>query len=80
MIEAAGLETNDEWISYCTKLVNHMHEVDPDGERFRFPSNTSGVPFQFPRVELDGLAEAHERIVMVCDCAMTALDDRSNHC
>jgi hypothetical protein len=36
-IQLAGFETNDEWTAHCGKLVNHINEMDPDGERFTQP-------------------------------------------
>jgi hypothetical protein len=74
LIKAAGFQTDDQWICYCSKLVNHIHEADPDGECFRYPSNTKGVSFQFTSVELDGLAKAHMHISMFCDCSMQMLE------
>jgi hypothetical protein len=73
-IQAAGFETDDEWTVYCGKLVQHLHEVDPDGERFRYPTSRKGVAFDFTRVELKELAVAHWHIGMLCDGAIGMLD------
>jgi|HubBroStandDraft_6_1064221.scaffolds.fasta_scaffold733641_2 hypothetical protein len=65
-----GLAANDEWGVYCGKLLNHIHEVDPDGERFRYPAARDGAPFELTRVELEGLVKAHWHVTMYCDgCA-----------
>jgi hypothetical protein len=73
-IKAAGFEIDDEWTVYCGKLVQHLHEVDPDGERFRYPTSRKGVPFDYTKVDLEGLAVAHWHIGMLCDGAIGVLD------
>jgi hypothetical protein len=71
---AAGFGIDDEWTVYCGKLVQHLHEVDPDGERFRYPTSRKAVPFEYTRVGLEGLAVAHWHIGMLCDGATEMLD------
>jgi hypothetical protein len=34
-IETAGFPNDDDWTR--NKLIHHIHEIDPDGERFRYP-------------------------------------------
>jgi hypothetical protein len=69
-MERYGIPADDEWGVYCDKLLNHIHEVDPDGERFRYPTARDGAPFEITRVELEGLVRAHWHITMYCDgCA-----------
>jgi hypothetical protein len=43
------------YIAHCGRLVEHFHDVDPDGERFRYPANKSGQQFPFTRIALAGL-------------------------
>ena len=74
-IQHAGFPTDDDWTRYCNKLVHHIHEVDPDGERFRYPSNVQGVEFEFTRVELEGLQKAHFHITGYCDAAASMVAD-----
>src|ERR1700674_1845912 len=49
-VQRTGFPTDDDWTRYCTKLVNHVHEADPDGERFRYPSSKDGAPLIFTRM------------------------------
>jgi hypothetical protein len=73
-IRIAGFSTDDEWTNYCGKLVNHIHEIDPDGERFRYPSNSSGLEFDTMSIDLQGLAVAQWHIGMLCEGAIGMLD------
>ncbi len=69
-MERYGIPADDEWGVYCGKLLNHVHEVDPDGERFRYPAARDGASFELTRIELEGLVRAHWHITMYCDgCA-----------
>jgi hypothetical protein len=74
-IETAGFPTDDDWTRYCNKLIHHIHEIDPDGERFRYPSNVKGVEFEFTRVELEGLKKAHWHVTGYCDAAASMIMD-----
>lgn len=73
-IRRAGFETDDEWSAHCDKLVQHIHETDPDGERFRYPSSTSGAEFDQMSVDITRLAVAQWHIGMLCDGAIGMLD------
>jgi hypothetical protein len=73
-IKAAGFEIDDEWTVYCGNLVQHLHDVDPDGERFRYPTSRKGVAFDYTEVDLRGLAVAHWHVGMLCDGAIGMLD------
>lgn len=74
-ISRAGYNVDDEWTLYCTKLIDHLHSVDPDGERFRYPTSRTGAPFALTHVELRELAVAHWRIAMNCDGSISMLHD-----
>lgn len=74
-IQAAGYDFPDEWGEYCGKLVDHLHNVDPDGERFRFPVSRRGAAFRTTEYELRELAVAHWHIGMYCDGCIGMLDD-----
>jgi hypothetical protein len=74
----AGLSVDDEYTAYCGKLINHLHEADPDSERFRYPTAKGGQQFKFTRIELDGLIKAHFHITTYCDGIVTTFDGFSN--
>lgn len=63
----------DEWSAHVGRLIQHMHDFDPDGQRFRYPENNDGVPFLHTRVELEQLANAHGTITLWCEGAMDML-------
>lgn len=69
LTQAAGFPTDDPWTVHCGKLVRHLHDADPDGERFRYPASRSGVPFECTRVDVERLAVAHWHIGVLCDAA-----------
>ena len=74
-IELAGFGTSDEWTVHCSKLVDHIHRIDPDGERFRYPSSISGTEFDQTSVDIMSLAVAQWHIGMLCDGMIGMLDD-----
>jgi hypothetical protein len=74
-IEHGGFPNDDNWTRYCNKVIHHIHEIDPDGERFRYPLNVKGVEFEFTRVELEGLKNAHWHITRYCDAAASMIAD-----
>jgi hypothetical protein len=72
-MRSAGFPTDDEWTTYCGKLVNHIHEIHANGERFRYPSSSAGIEFDPTSIELRGLAAAQWHIGMLCDAAIGML-------
>jgi hypothetical protein len=76
LIDNADLgDGSDDWTVYCEKLIKHIHDADPDGERFRYPSDKGGQVFELTRFELEGLAVAHWHIGMYCDGSIGMLQD-----
>jgi hypothetical protein len=62
-----GLGTKDDWGEYCGKLIAHMHDSDPDGERFRYPSNRQGKTFELTRLDVEQLIRAEWHLTMYLD-------------
>jgi hypothetical protein len=62
-----GLPATDDWGEHCAKLIAHMHESDPDGERFRYPSNMKGETFELTRLDVEELIRAQWHITMYLD-------------
>jgi hypothetical protein len=73
-MRGVGYNKEDEWTSYCAKLLNHINETDPDGEHFRYPESKSGMSFTATAIELEGLVKAHWHICMYCGAATSMLD------
>lgn len=70
VVEAAGFAIDDDWTGHCGKVVKHLHDFDPTGERFRYPANLAGVPFKYTRVEAEGLAKAQAHVFGYCDATL----------
>src|SRR5580658_7708156 len=66
LIKKSGFLNGDELTPYCEKLINHINESDPDGERFRYPSSKAGDVFAYTRIELEELVRAHYLITLYC--------------
>lgn len=62
-----GVPNTDEWGVFCTKLIAHMHDVDPDGERFRYPSNRKGETFELTMLDVEELVRAEWHLTMYLD-------------
>jgi hypothetical protein len=71
----AGYPTDDEWSDYCGKLIQHLDEMDPNGQRFRYPGDNTGQPFDYTRVELQHLARAHAHITLWCEAITDMLHE-----
>jgi hypothetical protein len=64
---------DDEWSAHVGKLICHLHDFDPDGQRFRYPEDNAGKPFDGTRVELERLAHAHGSITLWCEAVCDML-------
>jgi hypothetical protein len=76
-----GTGNKDQWGVHCGKLIAHMHESDPDGERFRYPSNLKGETFELTRLDLEELVRAEWHLTMYLDacCEMHADGFKGGH-
>jgi hypothetical protein len=59
----------DAWSTHVGRLIQHLHDFDPDGQRFRYPEDNKGRPFHQTRIELEQLAKAHGNITLWCGAA-----------
>lgn len=77
-IQVWGVPPRDEWSLHVGKLINHIHDFDPNGQRFRYPEDNKGKPFDSTRAELEELAKAHLNIMLWCESAgdMLQAEDR----
>lgn len=69
-----GISSADSWTLYCSQLVKHMHDIDPNGQKFRYPHDNNGKVHQYTRIELIDLAKAHWHITNWCDACTDTLD------
>lgn len=70
----AGWASGDDFTNHCGKLIQHLHDFDSDGQRFRYPQSNAGKPFDYTRIELEALAKAHAYITIWCDGVIDMLD------
>ena len=69
-MERWGSPTSDDWGGIVTKQIADIQEVDPRGDRFRYPADIKGKRFELTHVELEGLIRAHNSITSYLDgCA-----------
>jgi hypothetical protein len=59
LLTAAGAPTDTEYSKHCLKLLNHINQIDPDGEQFRYPHKKDGEAFELAKVNLEELVKAH---------------------
>ncbi len=76
-VRYGGFPTEDEWTEHCAKLVSHIHSFDPTGERFRYPSSKTGLPFELTQVEFGELLKAHWHIKSYCEAVISMFDASS---
>jgi len=74
-VAQAGYSADDEWSEHCGKLIQHLDEMDPNGQRFRYPGDNAGKPFDYTRVELQELARAHAHITLWCEAVTDMLHE-----
>lgn len=69
-MERWGVPAADDWGVNVAKLIADIHEADPRGDRFRYPLDIKGKPFEPTRVEIEGLIRAHSSVTTYLDaCA-----------
>jgi len=69
-MEKWGTPTTDEWGVIVAEQIADIQEVDPKGDRFRYPTDIKGKRFELTHIELAGLITAHNSITTYLDaCA-----------
>jgi hypothetical protein len=69
-MEQCRSPANDDWGIIVAKQIADIQEVDPRGDRFRYPTDIKGKRFELTHVELEGLIRAHNSITTYLDgCA-----------
>ncbi|MGH6673530.1 MAG: hypothetical protein ACRECV_16380 [Xanthobacteraceae bacterium] len=71
---AAGAEESD-YAKYIGKLLNHLNEIDPDGEQFRYPHTKAGQAFKLAKVELEGLLKAYWHVSRYAEASVEMIPD-----
>ncbi|QND70825.1 hypothetical protein [Tardiphaga robiniae] len=67
VMDRYGYPPNDDWGIKCRSLVAHIHEIDPEGDRYRYPSNRKGVEFAGTNIDVEGLIKAHGHVTTYLD-------------
>jgi hypothetical protein len=69
-MEDWGCPATDDWGVIVSKQIADIQEVDPRGDRFRYPTDIKGKRFELTHVELEGLIRAHNSVTSYLDgCA-----------
>ncbi|MBW7973254.1 hypothetical protein [Bradyrhizobium sp. BR 10289] len=74
-MERWGCSTTDDWGVVVAKQIADIQEVDPRGDRFRYPTDIKGKRFELTHVELEGLIRAHNSITTYLDACTTMLTE-----
>jgi len=74
--DKVGMPATDDYTKLCDHFICVLDQVDPDGERFRYPSSKRQKIFPYTRVELDGLVNAHFHLGIYCDGLKEMLEER----
>ena len=70
----AGAEES-EYTAYIGKLLDHLHQTDPDGEQFRFPHKKAGQPFTLKKVELESFLKAYWHVSRYAEASVDVIPD-----
>jgi hypothetical protein len=74
-MKKAGAPTDTKFSDQCQRLLNHIHETDPDGEQFRYPQNKEGEKFELTKVDLEELVKAHYLVSTYAEGAVMTIPD-----
>jgi hypothetical protein len=75
LLAAAGAPTEDENSKHCLQLLNHINQIDPDGEQFRYPHKKNGEAFELAKVNLEGLVKAHWHVSTYAEAYVDMIPD-----
>jgi hypothetical protein len=70
-MERWGSPAADDWGIIVSAQIADIQEVDPRGDRFRYPTDVKGKWFELTNVELEGLVRAHNSIMTYLDACAT---------
>jgi hypothetical protein len=70
-MERWGCPATDDWGAIVAKQIADIQDVDPKGDRFRYPTDIKGKRFELTDVELEGLIRAHNSITTYLDACAT---------
>jgi hypothetical protein len=70
-MERWGSPGTDDWGIIVARQIADIQEVDPKGDRFRYPTDIKGKRFELTHVELEGLIQAHSSITTYLDACAT---------
>jgi hypothetical protein len=70
-MERWGCPATDDWGVIVAKQIADIQEVDPKGDRFRYPTDIKGKRFELTHIELEGLVRAQNSITTYLDACAT---------
>lgn len=69
----AGLNNDDDLTKNVQEMIDFAHSIDPYADRFRYPANKHGDPYEGIDIDLDKLFQAHWIIVNYCEGTVAEL-------
>lgn len=75
LMEKPGAPTGTKFSAQCLRLLDHIHETDPDGEQFRYPHNKDGEKFEVAKVDLEELVKAHYLVSAYAEGAVMTIPE-----
>jgi len=81
ILRAIGVPIDERWFADGEALIRRIHNADPWGEAFRYPSSRGGKA-RWRQIELSQLIRLHEQITNYCHSMANDFwdwnNDRSN--
>lgn len=75
LLAKAGAPTDSDYSRHCLRLLNHINEIDPDGEQFRYPHDNAGETFELAKVHLEELVKAHYLVSTYAEGSVDMISD-----
>lgn len=71
-----GLDNDDDLTKNVREMIYYTQSFDPYADRFRYPSNKNGDPYEGIEIDLDKLFQAHWIIVTYCEGTVVELREK----
>ncbi|MER9576962.1 hypothetical protein NKJ09_22055 [Mesorhizobium sp. M0189] len=72
-IRAMDYFNDSEWTWKVRELVEHIHQFDPKGDRFRYPQGLDGMKYRHVDITFTELVKAHGLITVFADASADEL-------
>ncbi|MBZ9920179.1 hypothetical protein LB517_24550 [Mesorhizobium sp. BR1-1-12] len=72
-VEGIGIPIEHEWTWRTKDILQHIHDYDPNGDRFRYPETKSGQKFADMAITFDQLVRCHGVVTIFADASADQL-------